>query len=217
MKPFQIIEVTAFIDWRAQMYNCGMSEEPNALLAAIRTLTLTSRVLSRTLVAQNQAARYRVSLRLYHGWTKGYSWTINRRAIHDAVTEVDFSTLSKSSNVVINPIVAYGDLLISALPLRITQPRQIHLPGTLRDNDSAGRVREKMVDTALAADLLSLARSDPEDWSIVLGEDDDLIPPIFVAEVWKKQSDGKVFLLRNREEKHSKVNLDGLLIKGVWK
>lgn len=206
----------AFVDWRAQMYNCGVADESGGHDQAVRTLTRTVRVLSRSLVDLNEQFRFRVSLRLYHGWTKGFTWTPNRTAINTAVNQTDFSLLSRTPDIVINPDVSYGDFLISALPTRITQPRGIHLPGTLRDADRAGRVREKMVDTALAADLLSLARSDPQDWSIVLAEDDDLVPPLFVAEAWKIKSDGRVYLLRKRLPKNSNVNLGGLLLKGKW-
>jgi len=140
----------------------------------------------------------------------------SRLAIGKAVAAADFSAISRFDNVVINPDVGYGDSLLTALTERLCPPKGIHLPGTVRIRDRAGRREEKMVDTALASDLLSLARSDPSDWSIVLAEDDDLVPPIFTAEAWKAAAGGRVFLLQKRTPAHRVVNVRGLLLDGVW-
>ena len=74
----------------------------------------------------------------------------------------------------------------------------IHLPNTLRDQAKNQPPAEKMVDTALAADLLAWARQSPSEWALVLAEDDDVAPPIFTAEAWIKPHGGRVLLLRKR-------------------
>lgn len=209
------ISVTALIDWKSQMHNCGADKFNDRIEQATRTLQRTASALSKALHHLDKTSRYKVTLRLYHGWSKGYQWTPNRSAVVTAIAQTDFSTISRFPNVVFNPEVSYGDLLLSGLPHRILKSRNIHLPGTLRDR-GGDNVGEKMVDTALASDLLSLAFSEPKDWSIVLAEDDDLVPPIFTAEAWKDRHGGKVYLLRKRSVAKSKVFLDGLILKGGW-
>lgn len=69
-----------------------------------------------------------------------------------------------------------------------------------------------MVDTALAVDLLSWARDDPESIAVVFSNDDDMIPPIFVAEAWMAPSGGIVNLVKSPEAKINKyLSLEGLL------
>jgi len=43
---------------------------------------------------------------------------------------------------------------------------------------------QKMVDTALVADLLHAARYGDYDECVVIGDDDDLLPGLFTAEQW---------------------------------
>ena len=209
------ISVTALIDWKSQMHNCGADKLSDKMEQATRTLQKTVAALSKALNKLDSKLRYKVTLRLYHGWSKGYQWTPNKSAVVTAIAKADFSTISRYPNVVISPDVAYGDLLVAGLSHRILRSHNIHLPGTLRDR-GGDNVGEKMVDTALAADLLSLAFSEPKDWSIVLAEDDDLVPPIFTAEAWKDRHGGKVYLLRKRSVLKSKVLLDGLMLEGGW-
>jgi hypothetical protein len=70
-----------------------------------------------------------------------------------------------------------------------------------------------MVDTALAADLLTWAKSEPNSIALVFSPDDDAVPPAFVAECWMKPHGGKVFLSRPPNRGQSKyLNLEGLVI-----
>jgi hypothetical protein len=43
-------------------------------------------------------------------------------------------------------------------------------------------IEEKMVDTAIASEFVDLAHREPERWLMLVGEDDDLVPPTYVAE-----------------------------------
>lgn len=196
------------------MHNCQANriEEPEQ--QASLTLDRTSRVIARTLHKIDSSLRYMVRYRLYHGWSKGYSWTANRKAAQLAISKADFAEISCKPNVVINPDVEFGDRLLNAVARREAKQLRIHLPGTLREE--ASNLREKMVDTALAADLLSHARSDPDEWALVLAEDDDLVPPLFVAEAWRQGADGKVILLRKRTSSGHLI-LDDIVINGDWK
>lgn len=216
MAAIPIISVMAFVDWRAQMHNAKVDAEADVNEQASRTLSSVSRILTRALLKMDSTARFKVTLRLYHGWTKGFQPTVNRTAISAVIAGMDFSLLSTSPNVVISDDVGFGDVLLNALPERLRGGR-VHLPGTLRD-DEEGRLREKMVDTALASDLLTSAVTYPKEWSVVLAEDDDIVPPLFVAEAWKSGGEGKVILVRKRTlGKQNLLNLDGLLLKDVWR
>lgn len=149
-------------------------------------------------------------MRLYHGWFSGLKPTENRRAIEKISNESLLPNVIGKVHFNWNRI--FGDTLISASDVRLHPRLKIHLPNTLRKNlNSTQELREKMVDSALICDLLSSARSWPKSWRIVMGEDDDLIPGVFVSEFWGHR-DGKTFLLRTRNSSEH-LNLSGLLYK----
>lgn len=102
--------------------------------------------------------------------------------------------------------------LLSALPERRHARPPIHLPNTLREQTRHAPEEEKTVDTALAADLLSWARSDPGEWALILSEDDDFVPPVFTAEAWTKPHGGRVYIVRSHK-KGPYLKLDGLLME----
>jgi uncharacterized LabA/DUF88 family protein len=174
-------------------------------------LRQTTRRIARCLADADAAARFRVSLRLYHGWHKGYEPTANRKAAQVAVGRADFATLSQRPSVVFSPVVEFGDRLSSALDRRLHDRLAIHLPNTLRKRYA--EVEEKMVDTALAADVVSTAYREAGDWIVVVTEDDDLIPPVYVAEAALLGSGARVLLLRKRNQV-SMMALDDLLVNG---
>ena len=68
-----------------------------------------------------------------------------------------------------------------------------------------------MVDTALAADLLEWARRGPNEWALILSEDDDIVPPVFTAEAWLRPYGGRAFILRTLRP-GGFLKLDGLLM-----
>lgn len=148
-------------------------------------------------------------MRLYHGWHKGFEQTDALRAIKSAATQVELSAAA-NEYVRFSQRIEYGHTLLSTLQERMHQGTAIHLPSTLRERSRGGMLEEKMVDTALAADLLHWARNDPGDWALILAEDDDFIPPVFTAESWIKQSGGRVFVVRTRPSGPF-LRLDGLL------
>ena len=97
-----------------------------------------------------------------------------------------------------SPTVRYGHTLLAARPTRQHASPPIHLPNTLRRQAREQLPSEKMVDTALATDLLAWARMSPQEWALVLAEDDDLVPPLFTAEAWVKPHGGRALLVRRR-------------------
>src|SRR5580704_13526377 len=131
MSVARIVHVTAFIDWNAQIHNAN----PNGLeptFVAERTLDHVGRVISRTLGPLDQSARFDVSLRLYHGWHKGFEPTANLRALITVAAGVDFSSLSTKGNVSIRREISLGNRLLSALDRRLHPRLGIHLPNTFR-------------------------------------------------------------------------------------
>ena len=211
-KDSRPIPVTAFVDWNSQMHNAGVSLEDPPHERARRTMTWTARTVGRLLTRRAPAARFSVALRLYHGWYKGWERSENYRAITGIVMEDDFSTLFSTPNVVFSSEVQYGHTLLAATPERRHVSPPIHLPNTWRRQAGDSTRREKMVDTALAADLLEWAREGQNGWAIVLSEDDDLVPPVFAAEAWTKPHGGRAFIARSRRG-DAFLKLDGLLLE----
>ena len=191
------------------MHNTGALGAAPAQERARRTLDQTLRSVGRALSAERP--RFRVSFRLYHGWHKGWQPTDGFKAAAQAVGATDFTALSHD-RVDFSSAVQYGHTLIEASPERQHRRPPIHLPNTLRDQEKGQPPAEKMVDTALAADLLAWARRSPSEWALVLAEDDDVAPPLFTAEAWIKPHGGRVLLLRKRPAGQY-IRLDGLLRK----
>ena len=191
------------------MHNANAYGNTSPHERAQRTFSQTLRSVGRALSAERQ--RFRVSFRLYHGWHKGWHPTDGFKAAAQAVGATDFTALSHH-RVDFSPTVQYGHTLIEASPERQHRRPPIHLPNTLRDQEKGQPPAEKMVDTALAADLLAWARRSPSEWALVLAEDDDVAPPLFAAEAWIKPHGGRVLLLRKRPAGQY-LRLDGLLRK----
>ena len=205
------VTVTAFVDWTAQTHNAGATgiEEPRA--KARLTLKKVARIIDTVLTRRAPSTRFHVALRLYHGWHKGFEATENRKAVAALVVETDFSNLSRSPNVRFSAEIRYGDELLAALPQRAHARPPIHLPDTCRQRERGSPRAEKMVDTALAADLLDRARNDPHEWTLVLSEDDDVVPPVFTAEAWMKPHGGRVLIVRTRQGTGPFLKLDGIV------
>lgn len=176
---------------------------------ATRTLEKTAQSIKRVLTRKAPAARFDVAMRLYHGWHKGFHRTENLRAIMTAASGIALSA-TDNRNIRFSPRIEYGHTLLSALPGRLHPSHSIHLPNTLRQQSRKEQPEEKMVDTALAADLLHWARNDAGDWALILAEDDDFIPPVFTAESWIRPFGGRLFIVRKRQSGRF-VQLDGLL------
>lgn len=205
------IPVVAFVDWNSQIHNANVTpDDPHE--RARRTLTWTSRIIGRALTRQEPASRFNVTFRLYHGWYKGWEPAENFRAMMAIVSETNFAVLTKVPNVSFSPEVYYGHTLLSALPERRHGRPPIHLPNTWRQQRGSLPRQEKMVDTALAADLLDWAREDQSGWALVLSEDDDVVPPVFTAETWTRPHGGRTFIVRNRRS-DAFLKLDGLLLE----
>ncbi len=194
----QPLRVMALVDWNSQIHAARSGRAPEVELGK-RTLDYVGRTIGRTLDRVRADARFDVTLRLYHGWHKGFEVTARRRAMTTVIADTDFTALSCKRNVSIRDTVQFGDRLNSALNSRIHTRLNCHLPNTLRNElGLGGDVEEKMVDTAIASDIVDIAHREPSNWILVLGEDDDLVPPLFVAEPMVTAHNGNILLVRGR-------------------
>lgn len=143
--------------------------------------------------------------RIYHGWHTGKTMTDDRRAWDEALNKLRPVVTSQVSFL---PDIEYGDILSCGGP-------RVPLRDTLRSR-GVGDMQQKMVDTALVVDLLSFCRTEsrnfqrgrhPEAMAIVIGDDDDLLPGVFVSEKWGLPT---VVLRITRADENKHINTLGL-------
>lgn len=200
----------AFVDWNSQLRLVDPKKTLEPKGRALKAIKSVGRNAARALAQTYVEKRFVVDLRLYYGWHKGFEPTPAKKIMMQVVAETDFSALSQKENVVFSGEVSYGDRLIFALDKRLHNRLGIHLPNTLRVQDKRRDEQEKMVDTALAADLVSSAAQKEENWLLVIAEDDDAIPAIYCAEALIS-GDRRVLLLRKRIQSGPYLNLDGII------
>ncbi|MBF0109819.1 MAG: hypothetical protein HQL76_11650 [Magnetococcales bacterium] len=203
------INVTAFVDWNSQFHNAGQSNQKHPDRQAEKTIDYVSEKLASLLTGMDQNSLFHVVMRIYHGWYQGLTMTKHRIALGNLIK--DELVPRKRSNVRFDWSRPFGDTLADAFDHRKHKRLGIHLPDTLR-SDAKGEKREKMVDTALACDLLHAARFESDSWRIVMAEDDDLVPAVFVAEKWSKEKGGRTIILRKRDN-NGHLNLNGIFSK----
>lgn len=195
-----IITVTAFVDWNSQIHAARLPELGENEIAK-RTLDYVARAIGRVLSSIDSQSKFDVTLRIYHGWHKGFEPTPRRKAMIAVAAGADFSALSCKRNVLLRNIVEYGDRLISAFQERTHHKLGCQLANTLRRSErSIDALEEKMVDTAIASDVVDTAHRDRQRWIVVVGDDDDLVPPVYVAEAVRNNNAGRVILIRTRPE-----------------
>lgn len=205
--------VGLFVDWNSQILLAPEELQGNPVDRCKFALRSVGKFVAKHLCSLDSHSTFRVRLRLYHGWTAGITHTPNRRAIASLAEFESPDDIFPSRRVLALSDVEFGDRLIDALPSRENRGLGIHLPNTYRRQSGYSQPAEKMVDTALAADLLSWARSEPSSLAIVISPDDDVVPPIFIAEAWMKPFGGSVHLKRSMGRGESRfLALDGLLI-----
>lgn len=206
------INVTAFIDWNSQLLLTKLRILENPVAAAELALDRLARRITKCLSTIDDDASFKVTFRFYHGWHKGFEETTNRKAIKLVLARTNFALLSTKPRIVFNAEVGFGDCLISALPSRMHARPAIHLPNTLRDKTSGEGLEEKMVDTALASDIIVTAYAEPENWILVASEDDDIIPSLFSAEAAIHRKGARVLLITERKRSKTFLKLDDISV-----
>jgi hypothetical protein len=197
LKP-RVKDVVAFIDWNSQVHNAPLGRRvKDEEVIATEVLGFSLATIKSVLQGAFLDSRFSVSLRFYSGWRKGFEPSVRRKALQRALSATDFS-LFQGRNVVFRSETSFGDQLRSAVNSRTHKVLNCQLTNTLRME--RGRPREKLVDTALASEVVDWAHRDFSDWLLILAEDDDLVPPVMIAEGIRGTSGGRVLLLRRRPE-----------------
>lgn len=212
----QMITANAFIDWDS----ARRVLKPKWDTSAERNLPIKERVshieacftelqsqIIRRLTEIHPKSPIRITKsRIYHGWHRGKTPTDDRRAWEDAVHKIRPVIHGSVSYL---PDVEYGNFMTCG-------GIRVPLFDTLRTREG-GIDQQKMVDTALVADLLSYCRSEsrnfhrgrpPEAMAIIIGDDDDLLPGAFVSEKWGLPT--LIFRL-NRSNESKFINIDGII------
>ncbi len=188
----KIVSAQAFIDWDTarrirrppwkleEESSVGIKERANH--AADCFLELQIRMAA-ALEKLRKGDAIRMNLtRIYHGWHRGTSESNDRRALE--LARQKFRVLT-AGTISILPDIAYGNELACG-------GRRVPIMDTLRKRQS-GDDQQKMVDTALTADILSYARTESRNFrrgepspalAVVVANDDDLLPGAFAAETW---------------------------------
>ncbi|MFZ4963641.1 hypothetical protein HX881_23520 [Pseudomonas gingeri] len=146
--------------------------------------------------------------RIYHGWHRGKSPSADKVVWDQLRTQLKAVSRNRISYL---PDIEFGNELIC-------RGTRSPIFDTLRpDRSNPGSSSQKMVDTALVSDLLSFCRSEsgsfrrnerPTTLAIVVGDDDDLLPGVFVAEAWGLPT--YVFrITRDHDNKH--LSTDGII------
>ncbi|MGO8500981.1 hypothetical protein AB9F35_05740 [Rhizobium leguminosarum] len=204
--------VGLFVDWNNQLRECPKDLLEDPVERCRFAINRVGKITTKILCNYESSTVFRVRVRLYHGWTSGITQTENRRAFSRVAELLNPDDIFPSPRVVALSEVEFGDRLIDALPIRENPGLRIHLPNTLRRQRGGSDPVEKMVDTALASDLLSWARSESNSIALVFSGDDDMVPPVFVAEAWMKPFGGTLYLIRSGSRADSRfLNLEGLL------
>ena len=206
------MSVGLFVDWNTQIRLAPQEFIESPIDRCRYALRSVGKTASKQLCSLNAEAVFQVRIRLYHGWTTGVTQTANRRAITMLTEYDDPDSIFPSARVLAKSDIEFGDRLMDALPQRENRGLRIHLPNTLRRQHKGEPFAEKMVDTALASDLLSWARAEPTSIALVVSSDDDLVPPVFIAEAWMKPFGGMVRLIRPHGTGDSRfLSLEGLV------
>ena len=216
-----ITTVTAFVDWKSQVHVLRLADhvEQDWFLSKLfeRLFKRIVKSLEKTL----GDGYYKVELRLYHGWYKGFEEQAIRKAVRSFVVGPEFARITQSDQAVVSN-VSYGDTLLSGCASRVHTRLGIHLPNTLRNGKTSNKPPyEKMVDTALAVDLMAWASQFESQGylvcdssvAVILGEDDDLWPPVLAAEqMWLKWG-GLAFVVQNDLPSADMPKVTGLIAR----
>lgn len=190
-----MLRVTALIDWDACRRLCPPAR--NQRVRDIeRIFAKLQDEISSCLISGSGDAHYRVRWRVYHGWYAGKTKTEDRLSFERYVRSARSRNVRRVS---FGADFSYSEILCC-------NSHRSPIFDTLRADESTSIPRQKMVDTALACDLLHLVRTRDSDVYVVVADDDDFVPALFTAESWK----AKVVWLHKRPSLNSHLKLDGL-------
>ncbi len=213
------IRTHVLIDWNSELRSTSGSSSNDGEDVARRALKQVCRRVGTLLHNQAEDKAFFLSLRVYHGWRRGFEPTPRRRALEAAFVynpsnpeDRGLSEYSPRRSQVVRSL-EFGDRLLGAKENRLCGQRQDHhLPSTLQP-DRGGNLSEKMVDTALVSDLIFLAMEDDGSWLIVVGQDADLVPGILTVEGLLQGTDRRVIFLARGGIQNGNPNMRDLICR----
>ena len=179
-----IHSVIGFVDWHTAVIASGARtrhRRPDAV--ALTALQHVERIVSDHLCGSGVKTTFRVRLRLYAGWHSGKTPTDYLQGIDKVIGGYARRNRPYRHGRVTFEGGSLGIRLgnrLATVPRRLVRGHDVHFLDTLRHR--AGTPEEKMVDTALAVDLLALASRKEADRYMVVSDDDDMLPGVFAAE-----------------------------------
>ena len=210
--------VHVLVDWNSELKALKMSSIDGPEVAR-RALKFLCRSVGKVLHQQAKAETFFLTLRVYHGWRTNSAPTQRRHSleaarVYNPINPQDRGLVEYSprqSQIVRE--LEFGDRLLGARDVRLCGRRlDHHLPSTYQQN-RAGVYGEKMVDTALVADLLHLAFESDRSWLIVVGQDADLVPGVLTAEGILHGTDRRVFFLARGGINNSNPKMTDLICR----
>lgn len=182
IRPFK--RAIGFVDWHTAVIASGAAIRSNRRdIIAERALRHVERIVSDCLQKSVKGLRFEVRLRLYAGWHSGKTRTNYYHGIDRLMgTYASKIRYYHAGRVMFrggNDGIRLGNTL-ACVPGRFARKHGVHLLDTWRHR--TGKSEEKMVDTALVADLLGLVNRKEADRYLVISDDDDMLPGLFAAE-----------------------------------
>lgn len=182
------IPVHVLVDWNSELLAHKSPEDRDGPEVARRVFKLLCRHVGKMLYEVAGSEAFFLYFRVYCGWRVQSKPTRRRESLEAArvynpsnAQDRGLAEYSPRTSQVVRAL-EFGDRLLGARDVRLCGSRlDHHLPSTFQKNrdDVWG---EKMVDTALVADLLHLAFETDRSWLVVVGQDADLVPGILTAE-----------------------------------
>ena len=182
VRPFK--RAIGFVDWHTAVIASGAAiRSSHRDIIAKKALRHVERIASDCLQKSAEKSKFEVRLRLYAGWHSGKTRTDYYHGIDRVMGTYASKIRSYHAGRVVFKGGGDGILLgdkLACVPGRLARKHGVHLLDTLRHRD--GKREEKMVDTALVADLLGLVNRKEADRYLVVSDDDDMLPGLFAAE-----------------------------------
>lgn len=95
----RVIPVAAFVDWHSQLILVPEEVGDAPADRARWALRSVAKALTRVLCGEEPVCRFRVLLRVYSGWSKGYSRTDNYLALSGLADLFDLDSLFPSARI----------------------------------------------------------------------------------------------------------------------